>query len=125
MPQGNCPAHKKKPTTLEEENYFFKLTKYKARIKRWILDHPEVVQPEGRRREVLNNLDDEELGDFSVSRSRRSLKWGIPVPDDEDQVIYVWIDALTNYITGVGFVPTKSSSKSFGRRPSFDRQRHH
>ena len=111
--EGNCPAHKKKPTTLEEENYFFKLTKYKARIKRWILDHPEVVQPEGRRREVLNNLDDEELGDFSVSRSRRSLKWGIPVPDDPDQVIYVWIDALTNYITGVGFGSDEEQFKKF------------
>jgi len=109
---GNCPTHKRKPITIEEENYFFKLSKYKPQIKRWILDHPEVVQPEGRRKEVLNNLDDEELGDFSVSRSRKSLKWGIPVPDDEDQVIYVWIDALTNYITGVGF---GSDEKQFAR----------
>lgn len=101
---GNCPTHKRKPVDLEEENYFFRLSKYKAPIKQWITEHPEFVQPESRRKEVLNNLDDEELTDFSVSRSRRSLEWGIPVPDDDDQVIYVWIDALTNYITGVGFM---------------------
>ncbi|HEY9772178.1 MAG TPA: methionine--tRNA ligase [Planktothrix sp.] len=110
---GNCPNHKRKPITLEEENYFFKLSKYKPILKKLLTEKPDMVLPEGRRREVLNNLDDEELGDFSVSRSRRSLNWGIPVPDDPDQVIYVWIDALTNYITGVGFQTDEAQFKRY------------
>jgi len=101
--KGNCPNHKVPPKVLKEDNYFFRLTKYKPIIKKWLEDSPDSVQPDGRRREVLNMLDDPELGDFSVSRARSSLSWGIPVPDDPDQVIYVWIDALSNYITGVGF----------------------
>jgi len=111
--QGNCQTHKRKPITVEEENYFFRLTKYKPILKEWLEKNPDVVMPEGRLKEVLNNLDDEELGDFSVSRSLRSLKWGIPVPDDEEQVIYVWIDALTNYITGVGFQSDEQQFKRY------------
>jgi methionyl-tRNA synthetase len=111
--EGNCPNHKRKPITLEEENYFFRLTKYKPLLREWLQKNPEAVRPEGRLKEVLNNLEDEELGDFSVSRSLRSLKWGIPVPDDPDQVIYVWIDALTNYITGVGFQSDEQQFKRF------------
>jgi methionyl-tRNA synthetase len=100
--QGNCPNHKKPPRQVSEENYFFKLSKYKDAIRKWMTEDPSRVQPDGRRKEVLNQLDDPEVTDFSVSRSRNSLKWGIPVPGDEDQVIYVWIDALTNYFTGGG-----------------------
>jgi methionyl-tRNA synthetase len=100
---GLCPHHRTPPKTLKEDNYFFRLSKYKPAIKEWLEKNPDAVQPDGRRREVLNQLDDPELSDFSVTRSRKSLGWGIPVPDDDDQVIYVWIDALTNYITGVGF----------------------
>ncbi|HEY9719091.1 MAG TPA: class I tRNA ligase family protein, partial [Trichormus sp.] len=74
--EGNCPNHKRKPITLEEENYFFRLTKYKPLLREWLQKNPEAVRPEGRLKEVLNNLEDEELGDFSVSRSLRSLKWG-------------------------------------------------
>lgn len=101
--KGNCPNHLTPPKELSEDNYFFKLTKYKPYIRDWMTKNPTVVMPEGRRNEVLKQLDDPELGDFSVSRSRKSLSWGIPVPDDDDQVMYVWLDALTNYITGVGF----------------------
>ncbi|MBS2008202.1 MAG: methionine--tRNA ligase [Cyanobacteria bacterium SZAS TMP-1] len=100
---GNCHIHQKPPRELAEENYFFKLTKYKPAIKKWLEENPDAVQPDGRRKEVLNQLADEELGDFSVSRSRKSLNWGFAIPGDEDQVIYVWMDALTNYITGVGY----------------------
>jgi len=100
---GNCPAHKTKPKEVSEENYFFKLTKYKADIKKWLLDNPNALRPESRFKQVLNQLDDPELGDFSVTRSRASLNWGVPVPGDDNQVIYVWLDALTNYITAVGF----------------------
>lgn len=99
---GNCPNHKKPPKVMHEKNYFFRLTKYKEPLREWLSQEGNVL-PDGRRREVINQLDDEEFGDFSVSRPRTSLEWGIPVPDDEEHVIYVWIDALTNYITGVGF----------------------
>lgn len=103
-PSGNCPYHKAPPKTLSEDNYFFRLTKYKPLIRQWLEQNPDAVQPDSRRKEVLNQLDDPELGDFSVSRARTSLSWGIPVPDEPEQVIYVWIDALTNYITGAGFL---------------------
>ena len=110
---GNCPLHKRPPKLVEEENFFFRLSKYKPVIKEWLEADASRLQPEGRRREVLNNLDDAELTDFSVSRSRKSLNWGIPVPDDADQVIYVWLDALTNYITGVGFATDDASFKRY------------
>ena len=100
---GHCPNHKVPPKRVEEENYFFRLTKYKPVLKEWIAKNPTVVQPDGRRNEVLKQLDDPELGDFSVSRARTSLTWGVPVPDEPEQVIYVWVDALINYLTGIGF----------------------
>ena len=100
---GNCPNHKKPPNKLQEHNYFFKLTKYKDRIKEWIESDADRVKPEGRKKEILNQLNDPELGDFSVTRARKSLTWGVPVPGDDEQVIYVWIDALSNYITGIGY----------------------
>jgi methionyl-tRNA synthetase len=101
--EGRCPAHKVKPKEVSEENYFFCLSKYKPAVKEWLLSSPDILRPEGRRQEVLNQLDDPELTDFSVTRSRLSLNWGIPVPNDSNQVIYVWLDALTNYITALGF----------------------
>ena len=110
---GNCDIHKKPPRELSEENYFFKLTKYKPAIKKWLEENPTVVQPDGRRKEVLNQVLDEELGDFSVSRSRKSLNWGISIPGDDDQVIYVWMDALTNYITGVGYLTDDEQFKKY------------
>jgi methionyl-tRNA synthetase len=110
---GNCKIHKAPPKQLEEENYFFKLTKYKPMIKEWIEKNPTAVQPESRRKEVLNQLDDPELGDFSVSRARSSLTWGIPAPDEPEQVIYVWVDALINYITGIGFDDDKAKFEKF------------
>lgn len=100
---GHCPLHKVPPKKIEEENFFFRLSKYKPIIKEKILANELIVRPEARRKEVLNQLDDPELGDFSISRSRHSLTWGIPLVDEADQVIYVWLDALSNYITGVGF----------------------
>lgn len=110
---GNCPNHRKPPKEVAEENYFFKLSKYKPALKEWMEKNPEAVQPEGRRKEVLNQLNDPELTDFSVSRSKKSLTWGIPVPDDDNQVIYVWVDALTNYITGCGYLHDDEMFKTF------------
>lgn len=100
---GNCPNHMKPPKKLEENNYFFKLTEYKDKLRHWIDANPDCIKPEGRKKEILNQLNDPELGDFSVSRARHSLTWGVPVPGDTEQVIYVWIDALSNYITGIGY----------------------
>jgi len=110
---GKCPNHKTPPVQTKEENYFFKLTKYKEPLRKWLNTEPYPVKPDFRRKEVLNQLDDEEFGDFSLSRPRASLQWGIPVPDDPDHVIYVWIDALTNYITGVGYLKDEAMFKRY------------
>lgn len=102
LDRGLCPIHKKKPESLEEENYFFLLSRYTDRI-REILESDEYrVVPESRKNEVLA-LVREGLQDVSVSRPRRTLPWGIPVPNDPDHVFYVWFDALPNYITAIGF----------------------
>lgn len=95
---GLCPDHQSKPDEVEEENYFFKLSDYKEQLQEYI---KKAVQPEYKINEVLNQLED--IRDISVSRSKESLQWGVPVPDDDSQVIYVWIDALSNYITAIGY----------------------
>jgi len=108
---GLCPDHRTKPQEVKEENYFFKLTKYKERLKQHILANPNFILPETRVNEVLNQLDNTE--DISVSRSNESVSWGIPVPGDESQTIYVWIDALLNYLTGVGYLDNKNLFNEF------------
>jgi methionyl-tRNA synthetase len=100
-PDGLCPHHQTKPDPVEEENYFFRLSQYKQQIIDHINTHPDFILPHFRKNEVLNQLAG--LEDISVSRSTRSVSWGIPVPGDPEQVIYVWIDALSNYLTGVGW----------------------
>ncbi len=98
---GECPNHSgKKPEEVEEENYFFKLTNYKVELAEYLNKEGSVV-PEWRRKEALQILD--ALDDISISRSKKRLSWGIPVPDDDSQVMYVWFDALTNYISTLGF----------------------
>jgi len=113
LENGNCAIHKKPPRKLSEENFFFRLTKYKEQIKKWLESDDTILRPESRRNEIINQLDDPELGDFSVSRARSSLTWGIPVPDEPDQVIYVWFDAVINYITGAGFGTDETKMKKF------------
>lgn len=98
---GLCPDHLKKPEVVSEENYFFKLTKYKDAIAKHIKENPDFIIPQFRANEVLNQLED--IQDISVSRSKDNVKWAIDVLDDEDQSIYVWIDALSNYITALGY----------------------
>ncbi len=100
-----CPNHPTlKPEWLEEENYFFALSRYSLRLLEHIEAHPEFIVPASRRAEVVG-LIRQGLRDFSVSRRVRpgAVNWGIPVPGDPRQVIYVWFDALTNYLTAVGF----------------------
>jgi methionyl-tRNA synthetase len=100
---GRCPDHGTEPELVEEENYFFRLSRYQADLER-LLDSGELrVEPAHRQREVRAFVA-RGLRDFSISRSRaRARGWGIPVPGNPDQVIYVWFDALTNYVTGPGY----------------------
>src|SRR6266567_4024525 len=103
--EGKCPDHPSiEPEWLEEENYFFALSKYSDRLLAHINEHPEFIVPASRRAEVLGMIR-QGLRDFAVSRVVRPgmVHWGVPVPGDEKQVIYVWFDALTNYLTAVGF----------------------
>ncbi len=102
---GFCPIHKKKPQEVKEENYFFKLSKYKDAIAEHIKKNPKFILPKSRENEILNQLKD--IEDISVSRSKNSVNWSIDVLSDSNQGIYVWIDALSNYITGVGFLEDK------------------
>lgn len=95
---GECPDHDKKYTKLEEENYFFKLSKYSDQIAKLIESGEFEVVPENRKKEILNVINDG-LHDISVSRPKKTLPWGIPVPGDSTQVMYVWFEALMNYIT--------------------------
>ncbi|MGN1152999.1 MAG: methionine--tRNA ligase [Candidatus Gastranaerophilaceae bacterium] len=106
---GLCPDHLKKPEVVSEENYFFKLSKYKDDIIKHIKQNPDFIVPAFRANEVLNQL--ENIEDISVSRTKSNVSWGIDVLDDPEQVIYVWIDALSNYITAIGYDPEGSSEQ--------------
>ncbi len=97
-----CPDHQKKPDFVEEENYFFRLSKYSSQIRELIEKDEIKIIPETKRREVLDFIK-KGLEDVSFSRSSEKLKWGIPVPGDESQTIYVWVDALTNYISTLDY----------------------
>ena len=98
---GKCPDCGREVTPAKEEAYFFRMSKYADRLIEHINTHPEFIQPESRKNEMLNNFLLPGLQDLCVSRT--SFKWGIPVDFDPDHVVYVWIDALSNYITGLGF----------------------
>lgn len=95
---GNCPIHKKPAVKVKEENYFFRLSKYSNEIRAKIKSDEILIVPESRKNEILN-LIEEGADDVSFSRPRESVKWGIEVPGDADQLMYVWCDALTNYIS--------------------------
>ena len=99
---GLCPDHKKEPELIEEKNLFFRLSKYAPEIKKAIESGELDIQPESRRNEILALIDGG-LEDVSFSRPKEKLSWGIPVPGHEDQTMYVWCDALTNYISAVGY----------------------
>lgn len=100
---GCCPDHKTLPVAVQEDNYFFRLSAYQERLDALIASGELAITPEKRRQEVLNFVRGG-LHDISVSRSSARIKgWGIPVPGDDSQIIYVWIDALINYLTGPGF----------------------
>ena len=101
LKDGCCPDCNAKVEDTKEEAYFFKISKYTQRLKQHIIDNPNFIQPESRKNEMLNNFINKGLEDLCVTRS--SFTWSIPVPFDTNHVIYVWIDALSNYITGIGY----------------------
>jgi methionyl-tRNA synthetase len=100
LDKGNCPIHKRPVEHVEEENYFFRLSRFEQRLIDWYSSHPGAVVPEHRVNEVLGFIK-QGLQDFSVSR--KTLTWGIPLPFDTSHVAYVWFDALANYITAIGY----------------------
>ena len=100
--KGVCPAHNRPYEKIEEENYFFKLSKYAPQILDSIETNTFQILPASRRNEILNVIKDG-LDDISISRPKGKITWGVPVPGDKDQVMYVWFEALMNYITVLGY----------------------
>lgn len=98
---GKCPDCGREVSEASEEAYFFKLSKYQEKLEKFIEENPKFIQPESRRNEMLNNFIKPGLQDLCVSRT--SFDWGIPVDFDKKHVVYVWLDALTNYITNIGY----------------------
>lgn len=105
LKDGCCPDCGRPVETTKEEAYFFKMSKYQDRLMEYIETHPEFIQPESRKNEMVNNFLKPGLQDLCVSRS--TFTWGVPVESDPGHVIYVWIDALANYITALGYTPDK------------------
>lgn len=101
LENGMCPDCGRSVEKVKEESYFFKMSKYADRLVEYYESHPEFIQPESRKNEMLNNFIKPGLEDLAVSRT--TFDWGIKVPSDPKHVIYVWIDALTNYITALGY----------------------
>lgn len=110
---GKCPDCGREVSPAKEEAYFFRMSKYADRLIEHINTHPEFIQPVSRKNEMMNNFLLPGLQDLCVSRT--SYTWGIPVPFDEKHVIYVWLDALTNYITGIGYDAEGNSKEQFKR----------
>ena len=108
---GRCPICGGEVHPMDEEAYFFRMSKYADRLIKYIEDHPHFIQPESRKNEMLNNFLRPGLQDLCVSRT--SFKWGIPVDFDPRHVVYVWIDALSNYITGLGYDADGNSSELY------------
>jgi methionyl-tRNA synthetase len=100
LEDGKCPTHGTEPKWIQEENYFFKLSEYGDHLLEHIESHPEFIQPESRRNEIVQFIKGG-LEDISVTRA--GAEWGTPFPKDESHVVYVWFDALPNYITGAGY----------------------
>ena len=97
---GKCPDCGRPVERMEEESYFFKLSKYQDRLLEYIETHPDFIQPVARRNEMINFIK-QGLEDLSITRT--TFDWGIPVPFDNKHVVYVWFDALLNYFTGIGY----------------------
>jgi len=110
---GKCPDCGREVQPAKEEAYFFKMSKYADRLIEHINTHPEFIQPVSRKNEMMNNFLLPGLQDLCVSRT--SFKWGIPVDFDDKHVVYVWLDALTNYITGIGYDADGNSTEQYAK----------
>ncbi len=99
---GRCPISGNPVEWIKERNYFFRMSKYADRLREWVETHPDFIQPESRRNEVLGYLK-KDVGDLCISRPKARLPWGIELPFDRDYVAYVWFDALINYISAAGY----------------------
>ena len=110
---GKCPDCGRDVCEMKEDAYFFKMSNYASWLEEYIESHPHFIQPESRKNEMINNFIKPGLEDLCVSRS--SFKWGIPVSFDEGHIVYVWIDALTNYITFIGYEPDGVSTSMFNK----------
>ncbi len=109
---GKCPIHPTKtPEVIEEENYFFKLTNYRKQLLKYLSNKKSIV-PEWRRQEAIEFVQSG-MEDFSISRDKRRFSWGIPILSDENQVMYVWFDALVNYISTLGWPNNKENFEKF------------
>ncbi len=109
---GKCPDCGREVRREKEEAYFFKMSKYQKQLEEYIESNPNFIYPESRKKEMINNFIKPGLQDLCISRS--TFKWGIPFPNDEKHVIYVWVDALLNYITGLGY-DTENNSEMFNK----------
>ena len=108
---GKCPDCGREVHKAKEEAYFFKLSKYAEKLEQYIEEHPEFIWPPARKNEMINNFIKPGLSDLCVTRT--SFDWGIPVPFDKKHVVYVWIDALSNYITNIGYDPDGNHSEEY------------
>ncbi|GAB4286360.1 MAG: methionine--tRNA ligase [Candidatus Dojkabacteria bacterium] len=115
-----CTIHTKELVFTEEENYFFKLSKYRDQLLKWIEKNDDVLKPEKARAELINWIKDME--DISISRSKENLGWGVDVPGDESQVMYVWFDALTNYVNVLGFAQDYPPKEAFRNEEIWERK---
>ena len=112
LTDGKCPIHQKKPEVIEEENYFFRLSKYQKEIEEIIKKEKIKIIPESRKNEILSFIK-QGVEDISCSRPREKLNWGIPVPDDKTQIVYIWMEALVNYISALGYAEDGAKFKQF------------
>ena len=111
---GKCPDCGRDVEKKSEESYFFKLSKYQKQLEEYIESHPDFIQPEARKNEMLNNFIKPGLQDLCVSRT--AFSWGIPVDFDPKHVVYVWLDALTNYITNIGYDVDGNETEEFKKK---------
>jgi len=114
---GKCPMSGNPVEWLKEKNYFFKMAKYADKLREWIADNPDFLQPQSRKNEVLGYLK-KEVGDLCISRPKNRLPWGIEIPFDAEFVTYVWFDALLNYCTAIGYHPDGSTEQFAEKWPA-------
>jgi len=107
---GKCPDHQKEPELISETNYFFKFTDFLPQVKKLIKDNKILIEPKERKKEVLS-LINQDLGNFSISR--QNVTWGIPLPFDQKQNVWVWVEALQNYVTAIGYEDNKKKFNQY------------